>query len=88
MASLVSFSQEVSAADLLQSKVGFTIRQDVIDKGVLPPEIPQNGQIIHYSSLPKTGSGDNLEMIIIGLATLVLCLVIYTSRRKKLEKGD
>ena len=63
------------SANMMQSKIGFTVHQDVRDAGVLPPEIPQNGQLVHYDLLPSTGSTQEYSLILFGCMLLLFVAV-------------
>ena len=73
-------------ANMMQSKIGFTVHQDVRDAGVLPPEIPQNGQLVHYDLLPSTGSAQEYSLILLG-CMLLLFVVVFFLTRIYVEKG-
>ncbi|MGL4247928.1 MAG: LPXTG cell wall anchor domain-containing protein [Lactococcus garvieae] len=73
-------------ANMMQSKIGFTVHQDVRDAGVLPPEIPQNGQLVHYDLLPSTGSAQEYFLIFLG-CMLLLFVVVFFLTRIYVEKG-
>ena len=73
-------------ANMMQSKIGFTVHQDVRDVGVLPPEIPQNGQLVHYDLLPSTGSAQEYFLILLG-CMLLLFVVVFFLTRIYVEKG-
>lgn len=74
-------------ADTLQSKVGFSVHQNITDKGVLPPDIPNNGQLIQYSVLPKTGVAENKTLVLIGISLLVFGLLMFVLQKRGLKKG-
>lgn len=74
------------SANMMQSKIGFTVHQDVRDAGVLPPEIPQNGQLVHYDLLPSTGSAQEYSLILFGCMLLMLVAVFFLARIY-VEKG-
>ena len=80
------FPTQPVSANMMQSKIGFTVHQDVRDAGVLPPEIPQNGQLVHYDLLPSTGSAQEYSLILFGCMLLMLVAVFFLARIY-VEKG-
>ena len=84
---ILPFPLKVSS-DMLKSKVGFTIYQDVTGSGVLPPEIPENGQYIHYHPLPSTGSVGSYWTTLSGLFLILLILIFFVRKIYKKRKGN
>ncbi|WP_270231911.1 LPXTG cell wall anchor domain-containing protein [Lactococcus formosensis] len=80
------FLTQPVSANMMQSKIGFTVHQDVRDTGVLPPEIPQNGQLVHYDLLPSTGSTQEHSLILFGCMIILFVAVFFLARRY-VEKG-
>ncbi|BAV01869.1 LPXTG cell wall anchor domain-containing protein [Lactococcus formosensis] len=80
------FLTQPVSANMMQSKIGFTVHQDVRDTGVLPPEIPQNGQLVHYDLLPSTGSTQEYSLILFGCMIILFVAVFFLARRY-VEKG-
>ncbi len=81
------FPTQPVSANMMQSKIGFNVHQDVRDTGVLPPEIPKNGQLVHYDLLPSTGSTPEYSLILFGCMLLLFVAVFFLVRRY-VEKGS